>query len=1037
MPVNARTWENNRNDIFLLSEGERDAGAARHLERFLETGQSTQQAFLGRMLQDDPQMATASKEYQMIVEALHTLDSNMDEIVTFENVGRVRDEMLDNYAQLLTCCDGYLESHGRIRFTRAGRARVELVRTLRQQAYDESLMLEKGLEEMPAESEGTTLRHLLAGVRPLDRAVAQAEDFSLPASDTEGQDGQVQAQDKGKPPGETADQTASQPGVSEGKTAGGESAATTAGQEAAPAVAGTLAHLREQRKALRADQTVGRNDRATIDILLEQIDRAFTHGEAALCADLTDRVVTLCGEAAPNSALGKVAQSCRALREENGLMVSGEDETYQSRTTLTDHAPEADGQQKDMYPEYRHMTAEAVAKLLQAAAGAAGIAELGTGQRLVGQEQRKAVNRMLRSHRAAMLAAAAERQAQQAVTAAEPTGSSTVTVTNETTQTAPETANGAGEGVTLPGAGAQTVQFGGQTEEKEMKQTEEAGTAGTVPEAEKAVGNGTVQATKAGNAQQPAPGSEAARPVVPGNIPALPPRVPRKRYRYKTDADSRTMQAAVEMDRLAGAVRLPDKTRLHAMKKAAFLTEVLGIPANPDGKGIPKGAVRKVNMQAGKIVSESGFLRASYAADRTRAGLPVMLTLLCDEGTPALPTGDMVQGEMLLGRGASYMILGAVARQGEGALNLPATGGKQGRGQMVAATFEGIEIIAKVAAQPGQRTAVQQRTAMRRAQAPLPVQTEEDAEETVQPAQTATDVEETVRPAQTAAAPAEVPQPVQQGDEAQSARRLRQARMRRALLQLQVQQDNRQRSRGSDEAFAKQYGRVQGMYQSDLSREEQQAVDALHAQTERADGHAAPEQTDGTATGLRREVLSRAFARHALPVAMDAYRSMQDDFLVRLISQSPNFSEDDKRQVLREDGIDHDWLGQPEHLDMLRGMTFRDTDFVAATLHYGQAKRMSNQMNEQSRQSRGLPSSPEGASAGARRGGQQGMPGSHVMVMHMPAGTNALLTSSAQDSSNFALQLNAGYTYQVVSVKKDGAAKGQYIIEVNCKGGHA
>lgn len=221
MPVNARTWENNRNDIFLLSAGERDAGAARHLERFLETGQSTQQAFLDRMLQDDPQMATASKEYQMIVEALHTLDSNMDEIVTFENVGRVRDEMLDNYAQLLTCCDGYLESHSRIRFTGAGRARVELVRTLRQQAYDESLMLEKGLEEMPAESEGTTLRHLLAGVRPLDRAAAQAADFSLPASDTEGQDGQ--AQDKGKPPGETADQTASQPGVTEGKTAGGGS----------------------------------------------------------------------------------------------------------------------------------------------------------------------------------------------------------------------------------------------------------------------------------------------------------------------------------------------------------------------------------------------------------------------------------------------------------------------------------------------------------------------------------------------------------------------------------------------------------------------------------------------------------------------------------------------------------------------------------------------------------------------------------------------------------------------------------------------
>ena len=599
--IGSREMEDYQNSIYLRERGERNEAIARHSEHLRRTGRTAKDEFLSKIWSDgQTEPGGASAAYQRIVSMLEKMDDYMDETVTFENLEAIQQGMLQNYSMMLYFCDEYLKKRSGRRFTAQGRKRQQLVQDLRQKIEDEALMLQNGLDEIPAEGEGKTLRSMLTGAQPLNPIIARARDFSLPSSYQEEEE-QAASAGTGAEAGavesaaaESADSAHSPEQAPEGSrqrlTDGvepehaGEANPSDARPAAGP-VEGTLAHLRMRRRELRQDASLDKDQSATIQILLEQIDRSVVRGEQALAADLLDRVTELCGDAPQDSTLGLLAQSCRAFKQENGLQGSGEDEAYESSMTLSSRAFGGDEAAQNAFPEYLHLPADTVRQMMVRAAEASDAGQLPSGreQTLIGQGQINETNRMLRMQ---------QRR--------------------------------------LQGAGAS---------------------------------------------------------------PAAP-------FQFSDAMYRQAMQTADQWERMADAARLPGKARLHRMLNVSYLSNTLGIPTE-GGEALPRGAVRRINMQAGKIVMESGFMRTSFAADKTRADLPILLTLLCDEGTPVLPTGNMAQGEMLLGRGTSYMILSAVRHGAENALQLPTTHGRfanqQTEGKEGSGAFQGIEIIAKVA----------------------------------------------------------------------------------------------------------------------------------------------------------------------------------------------------------------------------------------------------------------------------------------------------------------------------------------------------
>ena len=604
--IGSREMEDYQNSIYLRERGERNEAIARHSEHLRRTGRTAKDEFLSKIWSDgQTEPGGASAAYQRIVSMLEKMDDYMDETVTFENLEAIQQGMLQNYSMMLYFCDEYLKKRSGRRFTAQGRKRQQLVQDLRQKIEDEALMLQNGLDEIPIEGEGKTLRSMLTGAQPLNPIIARARDFSLPSSYQEEEE-EAESAGTGAEAGavesaaaESADSAAADsahspeqaPEGSMQRLANGvepEHAGEANPSDARPAagpVEGTLAHLRMRRRELRQDASLDKDQSATIQILLEQIDRSVVRGEQALAANLLDRVTELCGDAPEDSTLGLLAQSCRAFKQENGLQGSGEDEAYESSMTLSSRAFEGDEAAQNAFPEYLHLPADTVRQMMVRAAEASDAGQMPSGreQTLIGQGQINETNRMLRMQ---------QRR--------------------------------------LQGAGAS---------------------------------------------------------------PAAP-------FQFSDAMYRQAMQTADQWERMADAARLPGKARLHRMLNVSYLSNTLGIPTE-GGEELPRGAVRRINMQAGKIVMESGFMRTSFAADKTRADLPILLTLLCDEGTPVLPTGNMAQGEMLLGRGTSYMILGAVRHGAENALQLPTTHGRfanqQTEGKEGSGAFQGIEIIAKVA----------------------------------------------------------------------------------------------------------------------------------------------------------------------------------------------------------------------------------------------------------------------------------------------------------------------------------------------------
>ena len=968
--IGSREMEDYQNSIYLRERGERNEAIARHSEHLRRTGRTAKDEFLSKIWSDgQTEPGGASAAYQRIVSMLEKMDDYMDETVTFENLEAIQQGMLQNYSMMLYFCDEYLKKRSGRRFTAQGRKRQQLVQDLRQKIEDEALMLQNGLDEIPIEGEGKTLRSMLTGAQPLNPIIARARDFSLPSSYQEEEEqeesagtgaemGAVESAAAESAESAAADSAHSPEQAPEGsmqRLADGvepEHAGEANPSDARPAagpVEGTLAHLRMRRRELRQDASLDKDQSATIQILLEQIDRSVVRGEQALAADLLDRVTELCGDAPEDSTLGLLAQSCRAFKQENGLQGSGEDEAYESSMTLSSRAFGGDEAAQNAFPEYLHLPADTVRQMMVRAAEASDAGQMPSGreQTLIGQGQINETNRMLRMQ---------QRR--------------------------------------LQGAGAS---------------------------------------------------------------PAAP-------FQFSDAMYRQAMQTADQWERMADAARLPGKARLHRMLNVSYLSNTLGIPTE-GGEELPRGAVRRINMQAGKIVMESGFMRTSFAADKTRADLPILLTLLCDEGTPVLPTGNMAQGEMLLGRGTSYMILGAVRHGAENALQLPTTHGRfanqQTEGKEGSGAFQGIEIIAKVAGsmaarpQPAEQPAADaqaeealperpDRPAPRPAEQvaagappavllerqrqrplpPIPVQQEEALPE--RPDRPAPRPVEQERAAE-AAAP--IPQPEEESRAAAprvrtrkklTAEQRRQLAIRRvAFAGLLTKRDAYDQQIGSAKTYESSMQTIANLLNRGIGREDRAVLREVSMSREDIPADQA-------------EILRDAFQKITLPMAMDTYRTVQGEFLADLVMNCDQLTLEEQSDIIQEDGMpDAHWLAQEENRQKLIGTAIQRPDSMRTLLSRRHAAAEAVQADQQSAE----PQSGLSRLFGKIRGGKKraGRPEDertkrHMMIVHLPAGAHALWTGA---EGGYALHIAPDSVYVLEEIRVNAA--GAYELVMRCR----
>ena len=1012
--IGSREMEDYQNSIYLRERGERNEAIARHSEHLRRTGRTAKDEFLSKIWSDgQTEPGGASAAYQRIVSMLEKMDDYMDETVTFENLEAIQQGMLQNYSMMLYFCDEYLKKRSGRRFTAQGRKRQQLVQDLRQKIEDEALMLQNGLDEIPAEGEGKTLRSMLTGAQPLNPIIARARDFSLPSSYQEEEE-EAESAGTGAEAGavesaaaESADSAAADSAHSPEQAPEGSMQRLADGVEpehageanpsdahpAAGPVEGTLAHLRMRRRELRQDASLDKDQSATIQILLEQIDRSVVRGEQALAADLLDRVTELCGDAPEDSTLGLLAQSCRAFKQENGLQGSGEDEAYESSMTLSSRAFGGDEAAQNAFPEYLHLPADTVRQMMVRAAEASDAGQLPSGreQTLIGQGQINETNRMLRMQ---------QRR--------------------------------------LQGAGAS---------------------------------------------------------------PAAP-------FQFSDAMYRQAMQTADQWERMANAARLPGKARLHRMLNVSYLNNTLGIPTE-GGEELPRGAVRRINMQAGKIVMESGFMRTSFAADKTRADLPILLTLLCDEGTPVLPTGNMAQGEMLLGRGTSYMILGAVRHGAENALQLPTTHGRfanqQTEGKEGSGAFQGIEIIAKVAGsmaarpQPAEQpaAAAQQEEELperptrpaprpvelvaagappaallerqrQRPLPPIPVQQEEALPErpdrpAPRPAEqvaagappaallerqrqrplppTPAQEEEALperltRPAprpveqeRAAEAAAPIPQPEEESRAAAprvrtrkklTAEQRRQLAIRRvAFAGLLTKRDAYDQQIGSAKTYESSMQTIANLLNRGIGREDRAVLREASMIREDIPADQA-------------EILRDAFQKITLPMAMDTYRTVQGEFLADLVMNCDQLTLEEQSDIIQEDGMpDAHWLAQEENRQKLIGTAIQRPDSMRTLLSRRHATAEAVQADQQSAE----PQSGLSRLFGKIRGGKKraGRPEDerakrHMMIVHLPAGAHALWTGA---EGGYALHIAPDSVYVLEEIRVNAA--GAYELVMRCR----
>lgn len=164
------------------------------------------------------------------------------------------------------------------------------------------------------------------------------------------------------------------------------------------------------------------------------------------------------------------------------------------------------------------------------------------------------------------------------------------------------------------------------------------------------------------------------------------------------------------LDQATESCQLTRKARFFRLVGGNFLEYALGMEnVFKGGKTlhIAENIDREINKRAGTVVTDAGYMSVGYRVDAIFGRNPVMLTLLCDEGTPFLPTENHGESELIFPRNTSYMILGARSYMQQNSpqfldsplYNLDVADNvkeRREKNKQLASRFRGVEIFCKV-----------------------------------------------------------------------------------------------------------------------------------------------------------------------------------------------------------------------------------------------------------------------------------------------------------------------------------------------------
>lgn len=767
-----------------------------------------------------------SKQYDNILSYLSGIDQIMDVTLT-PKMDRtvVSSTLLDSYAGLLQECNLYIENNSRGITTKTTKQRLVVVREIQEKMKDEAIMIRDIFQNFDAFSRNTTLRELMAGIRPKE-FLANASMFSIPEADIE-----------------------IDPDMTEGQK-------------------NSIHDLQEARHAVRDSELIDADQRAILNILIEQIHRSRGHNTGNMAASLADRVIAVATEAKTkeNEALLDALIATVSAYKSN-MNLSTEDETIDRHITGATDTPNSvftgdDSLNPQMFAEYKHLTPETARYLAKNNA----------------YNQEKYANRIY--------------------------------------------------GKTLSW---EDTKFGGKY--------------------------GYIQTDQSFYINSYLRNSQNPENMTNDD--------------FSVGKNFRKLATIHYMDEAANATQLPQKTRLHRMVTAPYMHYNLGISLKED-RSIPAGTAAKVNAQAGKIITDSNFMCTGYVVDSMFSTYPIMLTMLCDEGTKVFSTYNLAEGEITFGRNTSYMVLGAVAHGANNRLNIPISHSHPEsqyiEGEEMTGNYAGLEIFVKVLPQGDMNT-----------------------------------------------------------NKSSSAEDFR---------DFQQHQNSYEGYFGQhDMEHRNAYLKMAQQDYNSLTPDEKVAMDEYTNDSAAINTRLRSGQNKGNITDTQGSHIKQAFAKHPIPVDMTTYRGVTDGFLSWLIASNPSFDDTFRQNALiNSNQINHEWLAG--HLNELQGVAYQDNAFLSTTTNEFFADRWSNMLvnNENLKKEKNDPNATYdfgdmnqfNAVSGAHTMVMHLPAGTRAMF------TDTMWTRHGRPRGQNEVTLDSGYHYIITGMRLK--APGRYEFEVSVSG---
>ena len=968
MPGPASSFDTYKSDIMNRPSDKRAAAAERHLDLLTQMRSSLQQEFITR-LEGTHRIMGNSRSYQSILDTLKAIESIMDTSITANTEAYVREYLTATYAQLIQQCDEYLASHSGRRYTSVGKRRVILVRALKKKADDEAQLLMERLDSTPSFDSGLTLRQLFAGMRPLQAITAQPKNFTLPKAPVQPQAAEPD-QDASDAEVEAAEQAA-QAAADEASAQAGPEAQPKAAAAAAAAEAASKPQGTASPEALAAAALAGAVAAGEEGASFSVSEASTTTTAAAATAAAEATTAPAAAEAASTTAstttpqpeqVAAAAAAAAEQAEKAGVSPEQASKEVLRKVPAPDHMASlrffrGEIQREADLDENRKAIFEIMLEQVERA--------VQRGEDILCGDLLNRVIALCSENADVPSLAALSQVCADFKSARQLTGSDVTLLQRSSPHELPTAYPGDDQAqIAFPEYRhldpavvrylAQNLSF---NRDKKAEQLYGQDMSGTPSQYGAAFGyvqtnnSGHINAYLRQNAASTFRSSSANPPPAP--IPF---------------ASLRTIGL---MDQATSSYRLPWKTRLHRMVKTTFLEQYFGIPEG-DNISYTGQAVKTINEQAGTIINDPTIMSTGFYVDPMFATYPVMLTLLCDEGTPVFPSRNMAEGEIVLGRGTSYMILSAIAHTDVNPLNVPSahlrTFDQYSTGYEGNLQTNSLEIFAKV----------------------LPTKEPERS--------------------------------LSQSDQ-----------KFQAFQQKQTAYVPRFQGDHGDEVHRNAYLAMARADQASLTEAEAAAMDEYTNDSGAINSRMRQGNTLSDVTGAQNALIRQAFAKHPIPVEIETYRGVSDGFLSFLLNSNPAFDEEVKANALLPGGkINHDWLDAGENFKIFENIVFQDAAFLSTSTNKPFARRWANNVvhDEITREQGGTVDYSDPARSADIAGAH--VLTMHLPAGTRAMFTDTMFTRNGRPRGQDEVTLDAGYTYIIQSVTK--VAPGRYEMDVRCLG---